>query len=385
MKRDMIRFYWLTGIILLAVCNTTSGQGISLNKSVLIAAASLKAQAEVQRQKATADWAARKLQYKDYTLRFDFKVFGEKPADGRSLYISLHGGGGTAAAVNDQQWKNQIGLYQPKEGVYFVPRSPTDTWNMWHDYPMDYFISEIIKDAIVMEDVSPDKVYIMGYSAGGDGVYQLAPRLADHFAAAAMMAGHPGDANILNLKNLPFAIYMGGKDAAYKRNALAAEWGKQLDSLQSIYKRDFVHETHIYPDMPHWMQRKDSIAMPWLASFKRNPLPKEIIWVQDDILRTQFYWLGVPLEDARQGMKTRVSVSGQTIYVTENPNERLFIYLNDKMLNLDKKIKVVISGKQVFNKKVPRESGIINESVASRLDKGLVFTAKLIISGETVL
>src|SRR5690606_7716328 len=115
-------------------------------------------------RKASLDWKAKQLQYKEFTLKFDYKVFGEKPADGRSLYISLHGGGGTSAAVNDQQWKNQIGLYRPTEGVYFVPRSPANTWNMWHDYQMDQFIAEIIKDAIVMEDVNPDKVYIMGYS-----------------------------------------------------------------------------------------------------------------------------------------------------------------------------------------------------------------------------
>jgi poly(3-hydroxybutyrate) depolymerase len=50
----------------------------------------------------------------------------------------------------------------------------------------------------------------MGYSAGGDGVFQIAPRMADHWAAAAMMAGHPGDAAALNLRNLPFTIFMGG-------------------------------------------------------------------------------------------------------------------------------------------------------------------------------
>ena len=363
--------------------NAYAQKGISLRKAESISAALLKSQRETQLIKASLDWKAKQLQYKEFTLKFDYKVFGEKPADGRSLYISLHGGGGTSAAVNDQQWKNQIGLYRPTEGVYFVPRSPANTWNMWHDYPMDQFITEIIKDAIVMEDVNPDKVYIMGYSAGGDGVYQLAPRLADHWAGAAMMAGHPGDANILNLKNLPFAIYMGGRDAAYKRNLLAAEWGKRLDSLQTIYKNNFIHETHIYPDMPHWMQRKDSIAMPWLASFRRDPLPKDIIWIQDDIVRAQFYWLGVSLDQARQGIKTHVAISDQTIQIIENPNQTLYVYLNDKMLDLNKKVKVVVNGKQIFNEKVLRDAKVIAET-ATRLDRGLIFTARLTIKDGLV-
>jgi poly(3-hydroxybutyrate) depolymerase len=44
--------------------------------------------------------------------------------------------------------------------------------------------------------VNPDKVYLLGYPAGGDGVWQLAPRMADRFAAAAMMAGHPNGASL---------------------------------------------------------------------------------------------------------------------------------------------------------------------------------------------
>ena len=41
---------------------------------------------------------------------------------------------------------------------------------------------------------------VVGYSAGGDGVYQLAPRMADSWAAAAMMAGHPNGVSPLSLR-----------------------------------------------------------------------------------------------------------------------------------------------------------------------------------------
>jgi poly(3-hydroxybutyrate) depolymerase len=34
--------------------------------------------------------------------------------------------------------------------------------------------ARLIEDLIVLEDVNPDRVYLLGYSAGGDGVYQLA-------------------------------------------------------------------------------------------------------------------------------------------------------------------------------------------------------------------
>ena len=71
------------------------------------------------------------------SLKFEYKIFGQKPVDGRSLYISMHGGGNAPTAVNDRQWKNQIGLYTLDEGVYLAPRAPTNTWNLWHESHID--------------------------------------------------------------------------------------------------------------------------------------------------------------------------------------------------------------------------------------------------------
>lgn len=358
--------------------------GLSRKEASVIAANELKTQMATQKSKAEAEWAARQIQFKNFTMKFTTQIFGDKPADGRSLYISLHGGGGTTAKVNDQQWENQKKLYKLKEGVYFVPRAPVDVWNMWHDYPMDELLAEVVKDEIVLDDVNPDKIYVMGYSAGGDGVFQLAPRLADYWGAAAMMAGHPGDAQILNLKNLPFDAFVGGKDAAYHRNELVAQWGARLDSLQKVYPGSFIHDLHVYPDMPHWMNRKDTIAVPWLASFRRNPMPKDVIWIQDDILRDQFYWLGTDISTAKQGQKVRVKISSNKIDIIDNQDEVLYIYLNDDMLNMNKKVSVTINGKKVFNKKVARNADIIKQSIAARLDKGLIFSGKLIVKNGEV-
>ena len=77
---------------------------------------------------------------------------------------------------------------------------------------------------IAKYNVNPNKIFLLGYSAGGDGVYQLAPRMADRFAAASMSAGHPNDASPLGLRNIGFSIHMGNNDSAYNRNLVAEEW-----------------------------------------------------------------------------------------------------------------------------------------------------------------
>lgn len=182
-----------------------------------------------------AQWENRELQIGDLSMPFFYQTFGTKPTDGRSLFISLHGGGGAPAAVNDQQYENQKRLYDQTmrtlEGIYLAPRAPTNTWNLWHQSHQIEFLNRLIQLAVIYEDVNPNKVYLLGYSAGGDGVYQMAPRLADYWAAAAMMAGHPNDASPLSLSNLPFTIHMGAEDAAFNRNKKAEEWKGLLEGL----------------------------------------------------------------------------------------------------------------------------------------------------------
>ncbi|TDQ10915.1 alpha/beta hydrolase family protein [Pedobacter metabolipauper] len=358
---------------------TYAQSALSKSAAEAMAQSELKQQSALYKPKAELEWENKSIALGAHTLKFAYRKLGEKPKDGYSMYISMHGGGNTSPATNDQQWKNQINLYTPAEGIYVAPRAPTNTWNLWHEAHIDTLFDRLIKDAVIMEGVNPNKIYLLGYSAGGDGTFQLAPRMADYWAASAMMAGHPGDAAAMNLRNLPFAIYVGGVDKAYNRNKLAGEWGLKLDSLEKSDPGSFQHDVHVYPDLPHWMNRKDTVAIPWLASFKRNALPAKVTWHQDDMNRTRFYWLGVPAAEMKTGAEVIASISENTVLIEKNDNTTLLIYLNDQMLNLDKKVKVIYLGKTIFNGKVKRDQAIIKETAAERLDKDLIFYSRIAI------
>ncbi|PST82400.1 alpha/beta hydrolase [Pedobacter yulinensis] len=346
------------------------------------------AQSEVERaqaayrSEAAAAWQSKTIRQGDKAMKFETKVFGQAQPGQRSLYISLHGGGGTTPEANDKQWQNQQRLYTPGEGLYFVPRAPTNTWNLWHEDHIDDMIDQVIKSAVILEGVDPNRVYLLGYSAGGDGLYQLAPRMADRFAAASMMAGHPGDASALPLRNLPFAIFMGAEDAAYDRNKHAAAWGKTLDSLQSADPQAYLHKVEIYQGLGHWMNRKDTVALAWMAGFKRTALPSKVIWVQDDRRHQQFYWLGATAA-AKTGDKAVVSLDrkGNAIELDENTFATLHIYLNDDMLDLDKLITLRSNGKTLFRGKLKRSANLIKSSAERRLDASQVYSAGLQVAG----
>ncbi len=322
--------------------------------------------------------AAKQITLGDKTLKWESKTFGNAPAGKRSLWISMHGGGNAEPAVNDQQWRNQIRLYEPAEGIYLAPRAPTDTWNLWHEGHIDPLFQQLIDAQVAINGVDPNRVYLMGYSAGGDGVWQLAPRMADRFAAAAMMAGHPNESSVLGLRNLPFAIFMGGADAAYDRNRIAADKTAELDRLHAADPDGYVHMSRIYPGLPHWMNRKDAEALPWMAGFTRNPWPKRIVWLQDDVTHDRFYWLHSPdAAAAKAGDTITASVEGQTITLTGTVPAGTTLRLSDQLLNLDKPVKVIVNGRTAYSGKVARTGLAIEQSLQERADLPSAATAVL--------
>jgi predicted esterase len=314
-----------------------------------------------------------------HTMRFMVRTYGGEDED-LPLWISLHGGGGAPTEVNDRQWRNQITLYEPTHGVYVAPRAPTDTWNLWHQAHIDALLDRLIENMIITRGVDPDRVYLMGYSAGGDGVYQLAPRMADRFAAAAMMAGHPNEAKPLGLRNLPFAIFMGAEDAAYNRNVVARRWEESLGALRAADPHGYDHRVTIYPGLGHWMEGRDAEALTWMIERRRNAWPSRVVWYQDDVVGHRFYWLGVRPGDARKGHTVSAEVDGQTIALSateEDAPTRLTLRLNDALVDLDQPIRISVNDRVVFEGRIIRTRGAIESSLEERFDPRSVATAVL--------
>ncbi|MCA9105612.1 MAG: dienelactone hydrolase family protein [Planctomycetales bacterium] len=311
-------------------------------------------------------------------MKFAYRRFGRPGRNGRSLYISMHGGGGAPERVNDQQWENQKRLYEPAEGIYVAPRAPGNTWDLWHQGHIDPLFDQLIAQMIVFEQVDPNRVYLMGYSAGGDGVYQVAPRMADRFAAAAMMAGHPNETSPLGLRNLPFALYCGGRDTAYQRNEHTERMNKELDALRQDDPAGYLHRAVIYPDKAHWMDREDAEAVPWMAEFTREAHPDRIVWKQDDVIETRFYWLAMSREDGADRTLVTARRDGQVITIEEVSKPlSLTIRFDDSMIDFDQPVKIVHGDQTLFEGELSRTISMIDRSLSERADPTCVFTAEV--------
>lgn len=326
----------------------------------------------------SAEVAAGRLIDGKVEMPFFLKKFGDKPAAGHSLWISLHGGGGAPPQVNDSQWENQKRLYRLEEGIYVAPRAPTNSWNLWHEGHIDRLFDRLIADLIVLEQIDPNRVYILGYSAGGDGVYQLGPRMADRWAAAAMMAGHPNDAQPLSLRNVPFAIQVGALDGAFNRNEVAKSWGQQLDRLQEKDPQGYPHLVKIHAGKAHWMDGNDAQVLPWMAKQTRNPIPDVVVWKQGGQVHSRSYWLAVPPDQSRGGTLVTARRDKQTITIQNVEGvSQLLIRLSDRMLDIDQPVRVVYKDQELFNARVSRTFANQIATLLERGDPELVFDSEV--------
>ncbi len=350
-------------------------RGDSLAARQRLAAARL---AEV-RESRQAERRAALIVEGDLRMPFFVRTFGKAPAGRRSLFISLHGGGGAPPQVNDSQWENQKRLYEPAEGIYVAPRAPSDTWNLWHQGHIDGLLDRLIDVLAVTEGADRNRVYLLGYSAGGDGVYQLAPRMADRWAAAAMMAGHPNDASPLGLRNVPFALQVGGRDAAFDRNAVAADWERKLAALRRDDPGGYEHFVRIDPRFGHWMNREDAVAIPWMAKHVRNPVPSRVVWRQDDVTHSRFSWLAVADEDRRSGTQVVAEVAGQEVSVESSDLGRVTILLDDRLVDLDRPVTIVANGRRLPARTVERTIAGLARTLAERGDPDLSFSAAVTV------
>jgi hypothetical protein len=338
---------------------------------------------KTQSASAAQELSSEKIVIGDKSLKWMEKTFGDAPDGKHSLWITLHGGGNAPAEENDKNWKGYYGRYEfPPGSINIAPRSPANSWDMWFIPEVDGLFDRLIADMVMQRGVDPNRVYLIGYSAGGDGVYQLAPRLADRFAAATMCAGHPNDVTPEGLRNLPFFLYMGGADSAFNRNTVVVDYSAKIDALQATDPAGYVHRLTVYPGLPHGMQNREAEVIPRMSPLARDPWPKRVVWKQSGhgALHTRFYWLARPAETVQANEIYAAHVEGQTITIEKPDTGKMTLRLSDALLDLDRPVRIVVGGRTIFDGSVPRSFAAVEQSLQEREDPESAATALLPVS-----
>ena len=101
--------------------------------------------------------------------------------------------------------------YEISDCLYLALRAPTNEWNGFYTDYVYPLIDRLMAMLNVLEDIDPDRVYLIGYSHGGYGAFSIGPKMADHFAAVHSSAAAPtdGQSPADNLMNLRFTYMIG--------------------------------------------------------------------------------------------------------------------------------------------------------------------------------
>lgn len=158
----------------------------------------------------------------------------------------------------------------PDDGPYNKgPEAKRGTLFWWH-YPTADKVKNIIDHELKRHpQLDPDRIYLTGLSMGGFGVYKLALKYPDFFAAAIPMAAHANipikTMDLKPLKNLPIWAFHGEKD----RTVTLSEHQQTVDSL----KKAGVDITFtVYPGVGHncWGKTYDNPKLyEWMLKKRR--------------------------------------------------------------------------------------------------------------------
>lgn len=375
----------------------------------------------------------KKITYGDKTMRFSLSKKGAMPENGYPLYIALHGGGTAPTSVNDSQWEHMKIYYRDSAdiGVYVATRGVTDTWNL-HFVEESYALYDhLIENLVAFENVDPNRVYILGFSAGGDGVYQITPRMADRWAAANMSAGHHNWITFDNLYNTPFLIQMGQYDSAYKRNTVAVENHIELNRLQAA-RGGYIHELFLHEGGSHnswrdndasrreqsiianpegWLKgeattsiKKNTNAIDWLNQYARHPYPRKIYWdpktaaprtsnlgaryLTDDTTqsllsepRDLFYWLDLAPQQGEwntgiiEAVFDQEQNSIQLLPAESLDGMRVLIHQN--MLDFNRPVTVYMGTELIASLKVQANLRVMTRTLLERGDPNYMFHSEI--------
>ena len=377
-----------------------------------------KHKAEQQTADRVREVNEKRLEHEQSVMKYSIQFKGEKPANGYPLYIALHGGGGGPARMNDGQWQHMSTYYlnSVDVGVYVATRGITNNWNLHFDalsYPL---YDRLIDNLILAQVVDPNRIYFIGFSAGGDGVYQIAPRMADRLAGANMSAGHPNGTSAVNLYTLPFLIQMGERDSAYNRNRVAAEYHRGLNELQESNPNGYIHDLFLHQGGGHnapwrdnnprsreyavikdpvgWLsdpqghqqtRAVDSNAVRWLSKHARDPNPKHLIWqtstradTRGDRAQTH-YWL----QNTSEHQQIAVRVEDNT-FVVERATQDFTILIDPDLVDLQRDVSVVYNDIVLFSGMVEPDLRLLAQGLLLRNDPNFAYVGAIEIDVPAV-
>jgi predicted peptidase len=200
------------------------------------------------------------------------------------LVLALHGWG--ERGMDNQKQLKHFGSYFLQAGVrrrfpcFVVLPQANGSWvqHPVFDKPIPLtrrpaanllMAHEILKGVVKKYPVDPDRLYVMGYSNGACGVWELLEREPHAWAAAAPMAGAGDPSHVGAAKNVPIWVFHGENDPT-----IPLDRAKELvAALRATHAHPMLT---IYPKGVHYHALnglREKNLLPWMFAQRRGKAP----------------------------------------------------------------------------------------------------------------
>ena len=315
-----------------------------------------------------------------------------RPAQDYALVVCLHGAGFTGDAYLER-WQTRLG-----DG--YILACPTFMQGTWWTRTAEELVLATIRDVTRRYRIDPDRVFLTGMSNGGIGTYLIGSHHAARLAGIAPMAGGLDEVLlpfVENLRHTPVYIIHGRRDEVMPVE-MSRSMEKELSRLgyAHVYREhDRVHPMaggHFFPreELPDLVR--------WFGVQRREPAPKSVTLVRDATHLTSFGWLRIDATDQiaafseqlidrkdeailnRVYARLEAEVAGPNrIHVKTQRVRRYSLYLNDKLIDLSKPVRVLTDGRVSYEGMVvPRVDTMLRDA-RLRQDRQQVFPVLLTI------
>jgi len=308
---------------------------------------------------------------------FHYSVYVPADYDPEELYpclIELSGGNGFSESI----FLQAINIV-PDNYILVSPDADYGMW--WGDDQIRMF--EDLLDRIVQDyAVDPDRIYLHGFSNGGIATFLYGFRHPDRLAAVASMEGDSRHADgsrgvetemSLNMRNSPILILHGDRD-----NVISIEPNRKLVEFlnRNLIPHKYIELQGVGHSVTFGTYHKK--VMDFFRKHKRNPAPKKLNLVVDDMKYNRNFWVRVeekvdPLERAQVNAEIK-----KNLFVLKTKNvKKISLLLNDFHYEDGTEYEIKLNKKTIFKGFLKLDPGLLLESLRTENDVARLYGLRL--------
>ena len=257
--------------------------------------------------------------------------------------------------LSEQKWPLLVTLHGLGDGPTIVPEidsmvqiGPYGRGDTSYEGIGEKDVFECIEFAKKLFSIDPNRIYLCGFSMGGQGTFKLGLQYPDMWAACVPVCGAIDHNNLYlieNGNNLPFWVNAGSID-----EVVSAKFVKHIfDNATEFGYNHWKYTEH--ENMGHSFEIDWSNIEKWLLKQTRKTKPSHIIFNSD--VPAKSYWLEI-ISKINEDEKARIEaeITEQKIIIKTNNISDYQIYFDSAPIVPSRDVTITENGETIFHGKI---------------------------------